>query len=43
VRALVEWGSRRNARIEFFRYPVDRANTPSRRIAEVLGGEVANA
>ena len=42
VAALVAWGSRHRPRAPFFRYPVDRANAPSRRVAESLGGEVAH-
>lgn len=43
VRALIEWGTRARPRVAFFRYPVDRANAPSRRLAESLGGTVAHA
>ena len=43
VRALMQWGSHRRKKIDFFRYPVDRANLPSRRIAGNLGGTIANA
>jgi len=43
VAALVAWGSARNRPVEGFRYPVDRANAPSRRLAEALGGRVVSS
>jgi len=38
VEALLTWACTHRPRAPFLRYPVDRANTPSRRIAEALGG-----
>ncbi|MHC4952821.1 MAG: GNAT family N-acetyltransferase [Planctomycetota bacterium] len=43
VRAMHAWGSAHCAEAGFFRYPVDRANAPSRRVAEALGGEIASS
>ena len=39
VRTLVDW-SKKNINLDYFIYPVDRRNTPSRKIPESLGGEV---
>ena len=39
VQGLADWASRELA-LDYFIYPVDRHNVPSRKIAESLGGEV---
>ena len=40
VKAIVHWTIGHRPRTTFLRYPVDRANRPSRRIAERLGGTI---
>ena len=39
VRTLVDW-SKKNINLDYFIYPVDRRNTPSRKIPESLGGKI---
>ena len=39
IEALCEWAAE-EIECDYLRYPVDRANTPSRRIPESLGGEI---
>ena len=39
IAALKLWADE-NLEHEYLRYPVDKANTPSRRVAEKLGGEI---
>lgn len=40
VKALKDWADK-NLRYKYLEYPVDKKNTPSRKIAESLGGTVA--
>jgi Acetyltransferases, including N-acetylases of ribosomal proteins len=39
IRTLGEWAER-NLKLDLFVYPVDRANVPSRKLAESFGGEI---